>query len=168
MNAKWIFKSLTLSLALGLTVYSMYLLNSRHVPDFLSSLGLGEKTSSLSWCKERVLSVEGLDESHPWKLFEENNTWWITKGSAPPQSVDYLAIEKWFAHYCTLNVHQLHSEKIFDLPLSHLAKFTFNDSSFATLHSRGGNTYQLNQVVFESSTMTEAWLELRKLLTMNQ
>lgn len=166
MTLKWIIKASTLIVALVLTLFSIYQLNSKHVPDFFSSLGFTEATQTFNWCTDRVAKMESLSEKK-WILFEENLKWKISRDEQPASEMNYLAVEKWFAQYCTVHVKELKSEKIFDLPLTHFAKITYNNGSTANFHFRGGNVYQINQVVFESVEMTEALEALRNLLTIN-
>lgn len=163
MKTKWVLKFLSLSIALSVTLYSIYLLNTKHVPDFLSSLGFNSSTQSFNWCVDRVTKIESLSQQS-WSLFEQNGKWMVTRGTSPPAELDYLSVEKWFAQYCTLEVVELKSEKIFDLPMEHFAKISFNNSTTANIQLRGGNKYQINQTVFESTEMTAALAELRALL----
>lgn len=165
MNIKWFIKFVTLSIALGFTLFSIYLLNTQHVPDFLNSLGFSQN-QTFNWCVERVLKIESLSEQK-WSLYEDQQKWWIIRGEQPPAEMNYLAVEKWFAQYCSIEIEELKSEKIFDLPMTHLARVIFNNSSTATMHWRGGDIYQINQTVYESREMTEALASLRSLLALN-
>lgn len=161
MNWKVLFKISSLGLALVITVYSMYLLNSQHSVDFLESLGFTSQ-KTFNWCPDRLKKAEGL--SSTWTLEEKDRQWLLQVPASSPLTVDYLEIEKWLAQHCSVHVLPYPKEKLLDLKLIPLAKLHFNDGTQALIYHKDFKTFQINELTFESAEMQAALSALRDLL----
>lgn len=162
MNWKVFLKISTLVLALMVTTYSIYILNSQHSVDLFSSLGISTSQKTFNWCPDRLKKIEGLNAN--WNLEEKDRKWILQVNSSPPLTVDYLEIEKWLAQYCSVSVTPYSSEKLLDLKLSPLAKLNFNDGSQALFYHRDFKIFQINELTFESQEMQQALIALQSLL----
>lgn len=164
MTLKTIFKVTTLLVALGATIYCMYLLNTGHSTDFLASMGLGTKSQTLNWCSNRLTKMEGSNSQSPWLLEEREQKWMISLNGETPKAVEYLDIEKWLAKYCILNIRVLRGEAILDQHLAPFAQATFNDGTSAKIYLLGEKGFQINEVIFASDEMKSAVTELKNIL----
>lgn len=162
MNWKLWFKAGSLFVALFATVFSIYLLNSQHSVDFLSSLGFSSSQKTLNWCTERLRKAEGL--SHNWSLEEKDGQWLLITADSKELRVDYLEIEKWLAKYCSVDITPYPKEKLLDLKLSPFARILFNDESRALIYQKDFTIFQINEYTFESRELQEGLLALQNLL----
>lgn len=149
-------------IALSATVYSIYLLNSKHTGDFFASLGLSSATRTLNWCPERLRKAEGLSSS--WTLEEKDHNWIIKRQGEAEVVVDYLDIEKWLARHCVIPVTPYPTEKILDLKLSPFARLHFNDGNQILIYQQNGTVFQINELTFESDEMSTGFKDLQRLL----
>lgn len=165
MNSKVIIKVLFLALALTATIYSLTLLNTGHMDDFWTSLGIGKKNQSLNWCTNRLVTLSGNSESGPWVLKEENRQWLIVKNTSDVKILSYLDVEKWLAKYCLLTIDIYRDVSILDMAVNTIATANFNDGTSAKIYTLGHKEiYQINEVIFVSDEWTQALKELRNLL----
>ncbi|MBY0385649.1 hypothetical protein K2X05_10880 [bacterium] len=162
MNWKLWFKAGSLVIALSATVFSIYLLNSQHSVDFLSSLGFSSSQKTLNWCSDRLRKAEGL--SQPWSLEEKNGQWMLQTSSSQEFVVDYLEVEKWLAKYCSVHITPYPPEKILDLKLSPFARIQFGDKSTALIYQKDFSVFQINEITFESKEMQEGLFAIKNLL----
>lgn len=162
MNWKVLFKITTLTIALSATMYSIYLLNSKHSGDFFASLGLSSSTKTLNWCPERLRKAEGLSSS--WTLQEKDRQWVLQRQGEPEVFVDYLDIEKWLARYCVIPVKPYPAEKLLDLKLSPFVRLNFNDGNQILIYQQNGLVFQINELTFESEEMSAGFKDLQSLL----
>lgn len=163
MPFKFIFKSLTLVLALGMTIYCIYLLNQGHLTDFMGSLGMGEYSKTFNWCTNRVTKMESLSKT-TWTLEEKDKKWLVSTNGGEPLTLDYLAVEKWFAKYCLVRIQVYRNENLLDKHLEPFAKAQFNDGTLARIYTLEGDVFQINEVIFKSPQMKEGLAELQRLL----
>jgi len=164
MNFKVAFKVLTLLIALSATVYSMYLLNSSHTSDFMTSLGFGSQSQSLNWCSNRMTKMMGAVPELPWILEEKDQQWMFSGGGEPPKRMEYLDIEKWLAKYCILKIEIYRGDDMLDFKLQPFAFVTFNDGQVAKIYRLGEDIFQINEVTFKSKEFEDAVKELKDLL----
>lgn len=162
MNWKVLFKVITLTIALSATVYSIYLLNSKHSGDFFASLGLSSASKTLNWCPERLKKAEGL--AGAWTLEEKDRQWILQRPGQPEVFVDYLDIEKWLARYCVIPVTPYPADKLLDLKLLPFAKLNFNDGKQILIYQQEGRVFQINELTFESEEMSKGFKDLQSLL----
>lgn len=162
MSLKYIFKLTTLLAALSATVYAIYLLNTGHSSDFMTSLGFGSHGQTLNWCSNRVSKIEAA--TGKWKLEEIDRKWTVSLDGAEPQRLDYLEIEKWFASYCILHIELYRSENILDQRLEPFATVHFNDGKTAKIFRLGEDAYHINEVIFKSKEFNQALIDLQSLL----
>lgn len=162
MNWKLWFKAGSLVIALSATLFSIYLLNSQHSVDFLSSLGFTSSQKTLNWCNERLRKAEGLSQS--WTLEEKNGQWMLQISDSQEFVVDYLEVEKWLAKYCSVHITPYPTEKILDLKLSPFARIHFSDKSNALIYQKDFSVFQINEITFESAELQEGLLSLKDLL----
>jgi hypothetical protein len=163
MKIKFIFKAFFLLLALTATLYSIYLLDTGHMGDFWTSLGIGNKGQSLIWCSSRVTQLEDA-KNKGWMLEEKNQQWQITKLS-DTKNLNYLDLEKWLAKYCTLEITIYNNPDILDMHLEPFAVARFNDGTSAKIYTLGDkNIFQINEVIFQSREFEQALQELKDLL----
>ena len=164
MPFKIFFKLFFLFIALGATIYSLVLLNTGHMNDFWTSLGMGANSKSLNWCSNRLESLSGTAANGPWTLKEENRQWVITKDNNT-KILEYLDVEKWLAKYCIIDIEPYNNEAILDMTVTPIATAVFNDQSKAKLFRLGKeNVFQINHFIFKSSEWEEAMKELQTLL----
>lgn len=162
MNWKLWFKAGSLCIALFATVFSIYLLNTQHSVDFLSSLGFSSSQKTLNWCNDRLRKAEGL--ALPWSLEEKNGQWKLKIADANELVVDYLDVEKWLAKYCSVQITPYPSEKILDLKLAPFARILFSDQSSVLIYQKDFSVFQINEITFESRELREGLLALKDLL----
>jgi hypothetical protein len=165
MNWKVFLKISSLVLALMVTVYSIYMLNSQHSVDLFSSLGISTSQKTFNWCPDRLKKIEGLNST--WSLEEKDRKWILQMKSSPPLTVDYLEIEKWLAQYCSVSVRPYPSDKLLELKLTPLAKLNFNDGTQALFYHKDFQVFQINELTFESQEMQQALGALRTLLKLD-
>lgn len=162
MSFRLFFKMLFLTLALTATVYSMYLLNTGHMSDFWTSLGLEHKTQSLNWCSNRLTQLKGA--ANDWRVEEKNKQWQITKNT-DTKIIPYLDMEKWLAQYCILDISIYRNPDLLDMHLEPFAVASFNDGSQAKIFLVGDKKiFQINEVIFTSPELEQGIAELKDLL----
>jgi hypothetical protein len=164
MNWKLALKVSTLLIALSVTLYSMYLLNTGHSTDFMVSLGLGEKSQSLNWCSNRMVKLESAEPGEAWILQEVDKKWQLSVDSAEPKNVEYLDVEKWMAKYCILDIQVYRNEKILDMHSTPFANATFNDGTQAHIFILDEDLFQINEVTFRSYEFKNGIADLKALL----
>lgn len=165
MNIRFISKVVFLLLALTATIYAAVLLNTGHMNDFWTSLGLGKEAQSLNWCTDRLLTLSGQSGNISWTLKEENQKWLIVKNETDIKTLEYLDIEKWLAKYCILDIVVYKDLAILDMHVSPIAVASFNDSTSVKIFSLGDKgIYQINNVSFTSAEFEEGLAELKALL----
>lgn len=162
MKWKLWFKAGSLLIALFATVFSIYLLNSQHSVDFLSSLGFSSSQKTLNWCNERLRKAEGLSQT--WSLEEKNGQWILQTADSKELVVDYLEVEKWLAKYCSVEIASYPTEKILDLKLTPFARIYFSDQSSALIYQKDFSVFQINEITFESVELQEGFFALKNLL----
>jgi hypothetical protein len=162
MNWKLLFKITTLMIALSATVVSMYLLNTGHTKDFLSSLGLASSGKTLHWCSDRLLKADGLNKN--WSLQEIDRQWILRNDRGQELIVDYLEVEKWLAKYCMLEIQPYPREKILSTPMSPFLKLFFKDNKQVLIYQKDMQVFQMNELTFESADLKEGLLALQRLL----
>lgn len=164
MNLRLFSKISFLLLALAATLYAVIQLNTGHMNDFWTSLGIGKSTQSLNWCNDRLLSLSGTENNVSWTMQEENGKWVVIKNSTDKKTLEYLDVEKWLAKYCILNI-ETHKEDALSLAVTPIATASFNDKTTARLFALGDkNVYQINTVIFTSDEFQQALADLKTLL----
>lgn len=164
MHFRLFFKLFFLFLALGATIYSLTLLNTGHMNDFWTSLGIGQNTNSLNWCSNRLVSLSGATATGNWTLKEDNRQW-VIENNNETKILEYLDVEKWLAKYCIIDIEPYKSEAILDMAVAPIATAIFNDGSKAKLFRLGqDNVFQINHSTFKSPEWEEAIKELQSLL----
>lgn len=167
MNLRFFAKVFFLTMALGATIFAVVQLNTGHMNDFWTSLGIGKKTHSLNWCNDRLISLEGTKDSIAWTLTEEDRKWVIIKNTLDKKILEYLDIEKWLAKYCILDISTDHNIDALNMQVSQLAFAKFNDGTTARIFKLGDqNLFQINQVIFTSPELEEGLKELHRLLAL--
>ena len=161
MNWKFLLRLSILLLALGATVFSMYLLNTGHTKDFLNSLGFSTSGKTLHWCSDRLLKAEGL--SNKWSLQEIDRKWILKNEGGQELVVDYLEVEKWLAKYCMLDIQPYPREKILNTPLSPFMKIMFKDNKQVLIYQKDLQVFQINEHTFESEDLKDGLQALQKL-----
>jgi hypothetical protein len=162
MSWKVLFKITMLLTALSATVFSMYLLNTGHTKDFLNSLGFSGSGKTLHWCSDRLLKAEGLNKN--WSLQEIDRQWIVRNENNQALVVDYLAVEKWLAQYCMLDIQPYPREQILNTPLAPFLKILFKDNKQVLIYQKDMQVFQINEHTFESADLREGLLALQKLL----
>lgn len=165
MNIRVFSKIAFLLVALAATVFALIQLNTGHMNDFWTSLGIGKKTHSLNWCNNRLISLTGTSNNVVWTLKEQDRKWVIVKGESEMKTLEYLDIEKWLAKYCILDISVFKDNSIFDMVVHPIATATFNDGSSAKMFTLGDKgLYQIDHVVFTSPEFEKGLAELKDLL----
>lgn len=164
MNFRLIAKVTFLLVALTATVFAVVQLNTGHMNDFWTSLGIGKKTHSLNWCNDRLISFTGTKDAVTWTLKEENRKWVIVKDSSDTKTLEYLDIEKWLAKYCILDI-VVEKVDALDMKVTPIALATFNDETKTRIFKLGDQKlYQINHVIFTSTELEQGLAELYALL----
>lgn len=161
---KLLFKASVLFLALGMTIYCIYLLNQGHLSDFMGSIG-SKYTQTLSWCSNRITKMESLSDAK-WIMEEKDKKWLVSKDGGAPLELSYLEVEKWMAQTCQLHILVYRSESLLDKHLAPFAKVSFNDGKEAKIYILENDTFQINEVIFKSPEMQTAVADFKKLLTL--
>lgn len=164
MNLRILSKVGFLLVALVATIYAVIQLNTGHMNDFWTSLGMGKNSQSLNWCNDRLVRLSGTQNNVTWELKEQDSQWVIIKNQ-DTKTLEYLDIEKWLAKYCILDIKTEKSESFLDMAVTPVALAEFNDKTTARIFTLGNkNLYQINTVIFTSSEFDQALLELKSLL----
>jgi hypothetical protein len=164
MSLRILSKVAFLLLALAATVYAVFQLNTGHMNDFWTSLGMGKNSQSLNWCNDRLVSLSGTHNTVEWTLKEHDAKWIIVKNN-DTKTLEYLDIEKWLAKYCILDIKTEKNESFLDMAVTPIAFAEFNDKSTARIFTLGNNgLFQINTVIFTSPEFEQALVELRALL----
>lgn len=165
MNLRVASKIIFLLMALTATIFAVVQLNTGHMNDFWTSLGIGQKTHSLNWCNDRLVTLTGKSNDKDWTLKEQDRKWVIVFGETDVKNLEYLDIEKWLAKYCILDIAVFKDSSIFDMKVEPIATASFNDGSTAKMFKLGDNNlYQIDHVVFTSPEFEKGLAELKDLL----
>ena len=155
MKIGYWFKLLTLTIALSVTVLSIYWLNQGHMVKTLSSIGFSNNGQILNWCENRIQSL-GIPSAQA-TLTEKAGRWvWQTQDTTP---LNYLSVEKWFAKYCQIPVKKVNFED-FNSPMTPILEVTFISGETATFYDLGEGRVQLQNNVFSSPALQQAMKEL--------
>lgn len=164
MRIRLFLKLFFLFIALSATIYSLALLNTGHMNDFWTSLGIGKKHNALNWCNNRLESLSGKTAEVAWTLKEDNRQWVIQK-NAETKTLEYLDVEKWLARYCIVDIEIYKDSAILDMPVTLIAIAQFNDGTSAKIFRLGDNEiFQINHYTFKSSEWEQALKDLQSLL----
>lgn len=164
MNLRILSKVGFLLLALVATLYAVIQLNTGHMNDFWTSLGMGKNSKSLNWCNDRLMALSGSHNDMEWTLKEQDGKWIITKND-DTKTLEYLDIEKWLAKYCILDIETVENASFLDMAVTQVAFAEFNDKTTARIFILGNkNLYQINTVVFTSKEFDQALVDLKTLL----
>lgn len=164
MNLRILSKISFLLVALTATIYAVFQLNTGHMNDFWTSLGIGKNSQSLNWCNDRLISLSGTDNNVAWTMQEENGKWIVIKNGNDTKTLEYLDVEKWLAKYCILDI-ETHKGDALEMAVTPIAVATFNDKTTVRLFALGNqNVYQINTVIFTSEELQQALLDLKNLL----
>lgn len=167
MNLRYFSKILFLLLALSATLFAVIQLNTGHMNDFWTSLGIGKSSHSLNWCNDRLVALEGSKNDTAWILKEDQRQWVVVKNQTDTKVLNYLDIEKWLAKYCILDIVAAENVDALEMKVTQLAFAKFNDGSTARVFKLGdGPLFQINQVIFASTELEEGLIELNNLLAL--
>ncbi len=165
MNLRLSAKIAFLIVALSATVFAVVQLNTGHMNDFWTSLGIGTKTHSLNWCNNRLVALTGTKNNVEWTLKEHERQWVVTKNNADAKTLEYLDVEKWLAQYCILDITVEKSKDPLSMTVQQVAHATFNDATTARVFKLGNeNLFQINHVIFTSQELEKALEDLYRLL----
>jgi hypothetical protein len=156
LKSSMIVKINFLLLALGLTVYFIYSLQTRGLPPALQAFfGMPANTTvasqvyQFSWCDTRVESIIKPEE---FKLTQDGRNWLLEN---PTQRVaDFISVEKWFGRHCQIHARSAVGGNDQDFTPELFVKFVTGEVQVLKRNAAG--LFSWRGKVFESPELTQA------------